>query len=110
MMYPWIPACPFYAETGTEQHTTFWSDFWIAVKLGGEKAVRDTYKSAFDEWHTNHVYVTELCMVLNWMIWALYDRNQALAAVFDELWRECDEWCCTNLKGDELNYYYRTTD
>ncbi len=105
-----IPVCPFYAECGIEQHTTFWSDFWIAVRISGEKGVRDTYKRAFDEWHTNLEYITELSMVLNWMMWALYESNPTLAEVFEKLWRKCDSWCCKNLKGADLEYYYRTTD
>ena len=29
---------------------------------------------------------------------------------YDELWSELDEWCCKNLKGKDLEYFYQTTD
>ena len=29
---------------------------------------------------------------------------------YDELWSELDEWCCNNLKGKDLEYFYKTTD
>lgn len=90
--------------------TTFWDDFWIAVYFGGEEGVRDTYNRAFKEWRGDVVYVTELVLVLNWMIWVLYEVDEAMARVFDELWREADEWCREHLEGDDREYYYRVTD
>ena len=90
--------------------TTFWDDFWIAVYFGGEEGVRDTYNRAFKEWRSDVVYVTELVLVLNWMIWVLYEVDEAMARVFDELWREADEWCREHLKGEDREYYYRVTD
>lgn len=89
--------------------TSFMSDFNIA-NVFGERAVRDTAKRAFKEWQSSVVYVTELVMVLNWQIWKLYETNESLARVYDELWRELDKWCLDNLKGEELAYYIRTTD
>ena len=94
---------------GYETKTTFWQDFSIA-DMFGEYAVRDTYHRAFTEWHDNTVYVTELSLVLNWKIWQHYQKNEPLARVYNELWNACDEWCCVNLKGDDAEYYYRTTD
>lgn len=96
--------------TGYEPKTTFWSDFSIAEPFG-EKAIRDTYKRAFKEWKNNKEYVTELVMMLNWKIWHHNDKgHDALAHLYDELWREADEWCMKNLKGDDLQYYIRQTD
>ncbi len=94
---------------GYTPKTTFWSDFCIA-DASGEAGVRDTYKRAFEEWKTNTVYVTELAMVLNWKIWEHYEKNESLARVYDELWRQCDGWCCENLKGEDAAYYFSTTD
>lgn len=92
------------------QHkTTFMMDFNLA-NMFGESAVRDTLKRAFEEWQHDTVYVTELTMVLNWQIWQLYQKNEKLARVYDELWREMDKWCMENLKGEDLTYYIRTTD
>ena len=92
-----------------ETKTTFWDAFTIADAFG-EKAVRNTYKRAFDKWKTDTVYLTELVMVLNWKIWQHYDGNEPLAKVYNELWQEADGWACDNLKGDDLMYFYRTTD
>ena len=89
--------------------TTFWQDFTIADAFGVD-AVRDTYHRAFTEWRDNVVYVTELSLVLNWKIWHWYERSDALARVYDELWRLCDDWCRANLKGTDADYYYRITD
>jgi hypothetical protein len=90
--------------------TTFMKDFDIA-NVFGENAVRDTYKRAFKEWKDNLEYITEFTMVLNWQLWKTYeDGNEKLARVYDELWREMSAWCLDNLKGEDLNYYLRTTD
>lgn len=97
------------ADTGYQPKTTFWQDFSIADAFG-EKAVRDTYKRAFKEWKTNKEYITELVMVLNWKIWQLYEDNESLARVYEELWMEADGWCCKNLKGEDLQYYIKTLD
>ena len=94
---------------GYETKTTFWEDFSIADRFGIE-AIRDTYNRAFNEWKNNYEYLTELVMVLNWKIWEHYESNERIARVYDELWRAADEYACDNLVGDELSYYFRTTD
>lgn len=95
---------------GYETITTFWSDFSIA-DMFGESAIRDTYKRAFKEWKSNYKYLTEFVMVLNWKIWQHYENgNELLAKVYDELWKKADEYAVNNLKGEELRYFYRTTD
>lgn len=99
----------FMAENGYQVKTTFWEDFSIADRFG-VAAVKDTYKRAFKNWHSNVEYVTELCLVLNHKIWQYADKNEALARVYDELWRECDTWCGNNLKDDDLTYYFQVTD
>lgn len=95
---------------GYEPKTTFWDDFWIGLYFGGEEGVRDTYRRAFKEWKNDVEYVTELVLVLNWMIWALYEVDEPMARVFDELWREADKWCMSHLEGEDLRYYERVTD
>ena len=89
--------------------TTFFQDFSIADRFG-LSAVEDTYKRAFEEWKSNVVYITELVIVLNHKIWQHYQKNDDLAKLYNKLWMECDEWCANNLKGDDIKYYYRTTD
>jgi hypothetical protein len=94
---------------GYEQKTTFWIDFSIADKFG-VNAIRDTYCRAFNEWKHNHIYLTELVMVLNHKIWQWYEQNEAIATVYNALWEEADIWAQENLKDEELEYYYTVTD
>ena len=94
---------------GYTMTTTFISDFQIANAFG-ESAVRDTYKRAFENWKDNYVYLTELVITLNLMIWALYETNEPLARVYNELWEEADAYACDNLKGEELSFFFRITD
>lgn len=95
--------------TGYQPKTTFYTDFSIADGFGVD-AIKDTYKRAFEGWKNNTEYVTELAMVLNWKIWEHYNRNDRYARVYNDLWEQIDNWCMDNLKGDDLKYYYRTTD
>lgn len=94
---------------GYTQITTFFEDFSIADNFG-ESAIRDTYKRAFKAWKKNYKYLTELVMVLNWKIWQHYETNETIARVYNELWETADAYACENLKGEELKYFYRTTD
>ena len=93
-----------------ECQTTFWQDFTIA-EIFGVAAIKDTYKRAFSEWKSNHIYLTELVMVLNHKLWEHYQNgHQEYAKVYDELWKEVDAYACDNLKGEELAYFFRITD
>lgn len=49
-------------------------------------------------------------MVLNWKIWQHYPRNEPLAGLYSTLWERADQYAVENLKGDELTYYFVTTD
>ena len=101
---------PFLEMSGYQPKTTFFMDFNIADHFG-EDAVRNTYKTAFKHWKDNIEYLTELVLVLNWRLWLWHDAgNDTMAKLYDSLWREADQWCMDNLKGDDLSYYLRTTD
>lgn len=94
----------------TEFKTTFRQDFTIADRYG-ISAIKDTFKRAFAEWKSNVEYVTELCIVLNWKIWEHYDKgNEEVARVYNDLWEKVDGWCQENLKGKDLEYFYKITD
>lgn len=98
------------AETGYKPITTFYTDFSIAEKFGTE-GIKDTYKSAFNEWKGNYKYITELVMALNWKGWRWYNAHETeRAQVYFDLYHEAAEWCENNLKGEELDYYYELTD
>lgn len=95
---------------GYEPKTTFWDDFSIAERFGRD-AVIDTFKRVFNKWKDNHVYLTELVMVLNHKLWAHYDReNYEFSVIYDELWKKANSYAYNNLKGEELKYFYQTTD
>lgn len=94
---------------GYKPITTFWEDFSIADALGKD-AVRDTFNRAFAEWKHDYKYLTELVLVLNHKIWEHYPQNEALAKLYNELWGEADEYATENLTGEELQYFYSTTD
>lgn len=97
------------AMTGYRPFTTFFEDFSIAETFGVD-AVRETYTRAFNEWKNNYKYLTEFVMVLNWKMQEHYQHNDTLATLYNELWAKADGWACDNLQGEELNYFYRTTD
>lgn len=96
-------------ETGYKPKTTFYTDFSIAEKFG-VKGIRDTFNQVFAEWKGNYEYMTELALALNWKCWRWYEVNGLLCAVYKELFERTDEWCVNNLQGEQLDYYYQTTD
>ena len=90
--------------------TTFWMDFTIA-DIFGTSAIKETFDRAFNEWKDNYIYITELCMVLNWKIFEHYEKNNhEYGLLYDELWKKVDSYCYDNLKGEELEYFYETTN
>lgn len=94
---------------GYEPKTTFWQDFSIADRFG-PNAVKDTFNRAFEEWKSDHVYLTELVLVLNHKIWQHYGHNDDLARLYNDFWTEADRYACENLTGEELSYFYNVTD
>lgn len=106
MKHKWMMA----EEVGYDPKTTFWDDFSIADVFGID-AVKDTFDRAFSEWKTNHVYLTELVLVLNHKLWQHYSRKkEELARCYERLWRVAENYALETLKDDELEYYYRITD
>lgn len=95
--------------TGYKPISTFYEDFSIA-DMFGVSAIKDTYKRAMEGWKNDYKMLTELVMALNWKIWEHYETNDKIARVYDELWKKADSYAVANLKGDELHYFYRTTD
>jgi hypothetical protein len=96
-------------ENGYELQTTFWRDFSIA-DLFGESAIEDTFNRAFNEWKTNVKYVTELVMVMSWKSCHHYTNNYSYSILYADLYHKVDNWCLDNLKGEDLEYYLKTTD
>jgi hypothetical protein len=98
------------AMTGYKPQTTYYEDFSIADQFGID-AVKDTYKRAMQTANfMGYKYLTELVMALNWKIWEHYETNEPLARVYNDLWEQASEQAVTKLKGEELEYYFNTTD
>ena len=89
--------------------TTFFDDFSIADRFG-ISAIKDTFNRSFRHWKKNPVYLTELVIALNLKIWQWYEKNETVAKVYNDLWEKADAYACENLKGDDLAFFYRTTD
>lgn len=89
---------------------TFWMDFTIADAFG-VNAIKDTFNRAFKEWKGDYQMLTALVVTLNHKIWEHYEHhNDDLAKLYDSLWRQAEDYALTNLKDDELQYYYDITD
>ena len=98
------------AMVGYKPITTFYEDFSIADRFG-HAAIIDTYNRGFQTAEAlGYKYITELVMVLNLKIWEHYETNALRASVYQHLWESVSEWAQENLKGEELEYFYRTTD
>ena len=95
--------------TGYCPLTTYYTDFSIAEKWGNN-AIKDTYKQAMKNWKEDYKYLTEIVMVLNWKMWEHSENNIELSRLYQKLWEEARDYAEKHLKGDELSYYYRTTD
>lgn len=94
---------------GYTMTTTFFMDFRIAEE-GGIEAVKDTFENAFKSWKHDHVYLTELAIVMSNNSIAHYDTNKELSRVYTQLYYRIDQYCMDNFKGAELDFYLRTTD
>ena len=96
-------------ENGYELKTTFWNDFTIADAFGVD-AIKDTYNRAFNEWKHDHIYITELCMVMNWKMFYWFEKDDNKYQLYYDLFTTLDEWCMDNLKDEQLDYFLKTTD
>ena len=89
---------------------TFWMDFTIADAFG-VNAIEDTYKRAFKEWKSNYKMLTALVVILNHKIWQHYEAGRHdIAKLYDNLWRQAEDYALTNLKDAELEYYLEVID
>lgn len=95
-------------ETGYKMQTTFWGDFRVC--FFDKEAIKDTYKRAFAEWKDDKVYGTELALVLNWLSWFYYEKDNDVAKLYSDLYYEVREYVLDNWKDEKLSYYLETTD
>jgi len=93
---------------GYKTITTYWQDLCIAERFG-HKAIRDTVDRAI-KFDGDYKSLVELCMVLNHKIWFTYEKDLELGKLYDELWNKMRSYLTSTLKGEQLKYYYETTD
>jgi hypothetical protein len=97
-------------ENGYERKTTFYSDLSIA-EVYGKSAIVDTYNRVVDSWGNNRVYFTEFVMCLNYKSWEFDAKgNTELTELYVDLYYKADEIARNTFKGEDLEYYYNTTD
>lgn len=94
---------------GRQFVSTFPTDFAIANHFG-IAAVKDTFNRAFNEWKSDYKMLTDLVITLNWYIWALYEKNEELARIYNECWETAKNYAERHLKGEEMDYYFQETD
>ena len=98
------------AMTGYKPQTTFYEDFSIADAFG-ISAIKDTFKRGLETCQAlGYIYLTEFVMALNWKIWEHYQTNDTFGRLYSDLWMKAQDIAQTTLQGEELSYYYRTTD
>lgn len=95
--------------TGYHPFTTDYEDFSIADHFG-EEAIKDTFNRMFAWEKEDYRYLTEMVMALNWKSWEHYETNPSYCRLYVKLFNKADAYARKNLKGEELAYYYRTTD
>lgn len=93
-----------------EWKTTFWQDFTIAEHFG-TNAVKETFKTAYEEWKDNYIYLTELEIVMNWKCWKWYEKgNCTLSQLYSDYFYQCREYAYDTFNEDQLQYHFRLTD
>ena len=97
---------------GYKPITTCYTDFSIADNFG-EKAIKDTYKMAIDNWKNDIKYLTEIAMALNWKSWEHADGNKEYCSLYNDLFYEVQEMVLgdnSNYSKEDIAYYLKTTD
>ena len=94
---------------GYEMQTTFFEDFTIAEAFGVE-AVEETFNNAFKNWQFNHIYLTELAIVMSNNSIKWHGKNLELSCKYSDLYWKVDGYCMKNLKNDALEFYLKATD
>lgn len=87
----------------------FMSDFMIADKFG-EKAIKDTYNRAFNEWKDNVEYFASFVMTLNHQIWNWYKKDEKIGKLYNDLWEKAHNFGSEHFKGEDASYYFSFLD
>ena len=97
------------AMTGYKPQTTIYMDLSIAERLG-VSAIKDTVRRVRRDWSGNVIYMTELVMALNWKIWEHHGRHALYEKIYNDMYFALRDWCLEHFTGEDLTYFYETTD
>ena len=97
------------AEYGNTAKTTFFGDLSIAEFYGVE-GIQDTYNRVIKEWGDNVEYFAEFVVALNHKIWAWYNVNEEIGRLYNDLWRQAEQFAADHFSDDELEVFYSLTD
>ena len=91
--------------------TLYWQRFSIAESFGKDE-ISKVYKEIFNEAKDDYMLLTELVMVLNHKSWQYCENinNSTICKLYTSLYEKTNEYAHTNLKGNELTYFYEVTD
>lgn len=94
---------------GYEPKSTYYSDMSIAEPFG-KKAILDTYKHAM-KFHGKDVeMMAELAMIFSWKSLEHYEKNDALSALYSDLYyRHCD-FVCNTFEPEAVQKFYEIID
>lgn len=88
--------------------STFYSDFTYAEMFGVDSIIA-TFNRTFNECKENYENLTALVSTLYHKIWEDGEQSDSISILYDDLWDKAYTYACDNLKGEELNYFYRET-
>lgn len=97
------------AGYGHTAKTTFFGDLSIAEFYGVE-GIKDTYNRVLQEWGDNVEYFAEFVVALNHKIWAWYKVNEEIGRLYNDLWKQAEQYAADHFNDDELEVFYNLTD
>lgn len=100
------------APFGIQQEYTFYQDFQIADRVGGSKAVQETYDRVLKEWADNAQAWGEVSCALNWRLWDLAETRPEVARLYEKLWMDSQKvgWARGNKDKEYASTYFNVTD
>lgn len=104
-----IPAWGIEAQTGYKPIADYWQKLYRAARNGSEELKR-LATGLFDSAKHSYKHLTEFVMALNWLSWEWVEKNEHIARLFCSLFRTAGDYARENLTGEELKYYFATTD
>lgn len=97
-----------------------YAPYWHALTMAehlidefGTKFLLDTIKGMRQDAHKMGIeYYTALVCALNHKVWALHDKDEALARLYNREWEKADAWALEGAEAEDGSYNYKhfTTD